>query len=130
MNLLLDTHVLLWWQLDDPRLSKKLKQLILERKNHVLVSSISFWEIAIKHALKKLPVKASDAMACAKEDGFRTLSFDSLHAVAVENLPRHHADPFDRALIAQAKQEKLTLVTCDAAMRRYASSVSLADVAF
>jgi PIN domain nuclease of toxin-antitoxin system len=128
MNLLLDTHVLLWWQLEDRRLGKKARELIVQRRNHILVSSVSFWEIAIKYALGKLPVSASAAMASALEDGFRTLPFDGAHALAVELLPRYHTDPFDRALLAQAQQSRLTLLSGDAAMVRYAEEVSVVRV--
>jgi PIN domain nuclease of toxin-antitoxin system len=125
MNLLLDTHVLLWWQLEDRRLGKKARELILQQRNHILVSSISFWEIAIKYALGKLPMNAGESMASALEDGFRILPFDGAHALAVEKLPHHHGDPFDRALLAQAKHSKLSLLSNDAAMHRYASAVSV-----
>jgi PIN domain nuclease of toxin-antitoxin system len=120
VNLLLDTHVLLWWQLGDRRLKRAARAQISNPRNHIYVSTISYWEIAIKHALGKLPVSASLSMSAANQDGFATLAFEPKHVLKIASLPNHHNDPFDRALIAQAISGKQTLLTSDRAIHAYA----------
>jgi len=110
MNLLLDTHALLWW-LDDPAtLSEEARLAIADSKNMVFVSAASVWEITIKKGLGKLdaPNNLEEVIA---ENRFSPLPITIAHALAVSQLPRHHNDPFDRTLAAQAKVEGLTLVT-------------------
>ena len=118
MNLLLDTHVLIWVFSQDPRLSHTAREVIRDGHNLVFVSAATAWEIAIKKALGKL--KAPDNY----QEGLRRYRFTPLditteHALAVEHLPPHHKDPFDRMLIAQARIERLTLVTHDPNIRAY-----------
>jgi PIN domain nuclease of toxin-antitoxin system len=118
MNLLLDTHVLLWW-LDDPLLiSDAVQSAIRNPDNSVYVSAATVWEIVIKKALGKLD--APDNLA----EVVHVCQFDSLpitveHALAVRDLPLHHLDPFDRILISQTKVEGLTIVTRDSNILRY-----------
>ena len=111
MNLLLDTHVLLWWQFEDPRLRANARTAIAEAEA-VFISAVSAWEIAIKISAGRLhlPEPIKHAMEAS---GFRALSITFEHAAQVAALPRHHADPFDRMLIAQAQGEDLSLVTND-----------------
>ena len=118
MNLLLDTHVLLWW-LDDPTLlSKQALTAIKDLNNEVIVSVVSAWEIAIKKALGKL--EAPENLKQMIEDaGFTLMLIDYEHVWKVKSLPFHHDDPFDRLLIAQAKIEYLTLVTRDSRFAAY-----------
>ncbi|CAN5770050.1 type II toxin-antitoxin system VapC family toxin [soil metagenome] len=118
MNLLLDTHILIWIFANDPRLSALTRATIADANNQVFVSSATAWEIAIKRALGKLeaPKDYSDGL---KRYRFTPLDITTDHALAVEDLPPHHDDPFDRMLIAQAKIEQLTLVTRDRRMRAY-----------
>ena len=118
MNLLLDTHVLLWW-LDDPiLLSKQALAAIKEPDNEVIVSVVSAWEIAIKKALGKL--EAPENLKQMIEDaGFVLMPVDYEHVWKVKDLPFHHDDPFDRLLVAQTKVEYLTLVTRDLRLRAY-----------
>ena len=119
MNLLLDTHVVLWW-LDDPALvSGPARSAIRDQENAVFVSAATVWEIVIKKALGKLD--APDNLA----DVLRACQFSALpvtfeHALAVRELPFHHHDPFDRMLVAQTKVEVLTIVTRDSDILRYA----------
>jgi PIN domain nuclease of toxin-antitoxin system len=120
MNLLLDTHVLLW-TLDDSRaLSQEARAAITNGKNVVFVSAATAWEISIKKALGKLKTPAGDYLEELERHRFTPLNITMEHALAVENLPPHHADPFDRMLVAQAQVEKLTLVTHDPRIRDYA----------
>lgn len=118
MNLLIDTHILLWWLDDAVHLKNDLRKAIREPSNRVFVSAASIWEIAIKSASGKLevPTNLEAAMAHSK---FHELPIRFAHAVAAGKLPEHHRDPFDRMIIAQAQCERLTVVTQDDHIRRY-----------
>ena len=120
MNLLLDTHVLLWTLNDDPTLSPLARAAITDGRNVVFVSAATAWEITIKKALGKLRAPTGDYLHELHRHRFTPLDITTEHALAVENLPPHHADPFDRMLVAQAQVEKLTLVTRDERLRDYA----------
>ena len=118
MNLLLDTHVLLWWLADDSSLRAGARDAIHEASNTVYVSAATAWEISIKRAAGKLD--APDDLATALDvNQFQPLAITIAHATRAGELPRHHDDPFDRMLIAQAQAEQLTLVTHDALFRSY-----------
>jgi PIN domain nuclease of toxin-antitoxin system len=112
MNLLLDTHTLIWVFDNNPTLSEAAHNAIADGNNVVFVSAATAWEIAIKRALKKLELQG-DYQRGLELYRFTPLSISTEHALAVEFLPQHHADPFDRILIAQAQVEDLTLVTRD-----------------
>jgi PIN domain nuclease of toxin-antitoxin system len=116
VRLLLDTHVLIWWD-EGARLSAKAMDAIRQAEQ-VYVSAASGWEIAIKASLGRLTThrRVVDAVA---ESGFEELPIRLAHAEAVQGLPCHHRDPFDRLLVAQAVAEGLTLVTRDPAFKRY-----------
>lgn len=121
MRLLLDTHALLWWLLDDAELPPSARKAI-ERADAVLVSAASIWEVAIKQRLGKLPelaIGAAELPALIRESGFLPLPIDLRHAAAVAALPLHHRDPFDHLLIAQARIEDLALVSRDPAFGAY-----------
>jgi PIN domain nuclease of toxin-antitoxin system len=123
MTLLLDTNILLWWLEDSPRLPKRPRQLI-NRGGKVLVSAATVWEIAIKKALGKLEAPNSLEEALA-ESSFLELPITARHAESAAALPRHHDDPFDRMLVAQAQLEGLKLLTSDERLRAYGPSVLL-----
>jgi len=109
LRLLLDTHVLLWWLADD-ELTSDARALIADPANEVAVSAASAWEISIKKALGKLAAPDDlehQILAC----DFMPLPISVSHAVSAGQLPRHHDDPFDRMLIAQAKLEQMAVVT-------------------
>ena len=118
MNLLLDTHALLWWLSDAPALKAEARQAIGEASNIIYVSAASAWEISIKKALGKLDAP-NDLHAALLANRFEPLLITIGHATSAGQLPRHHDDPFDRMLIAQAQAEQLTLVTHDTMFRRY-----------
>jgi PIN domain nuclease of toxin-antitoxin system len=118
-NLLLDTHAFLWAIDNDPRLSQKAREAIVDGNNVVFVSAATAWEIAIKKAIGKLKVPRGDYLEELKLHRFTPLDITTEHALAVENLPFHHNDPFDRMLIAQASLENLTLVTRDPKVMAY-----------
>ena len=117
MRLLLDTHALLWWLTESPELSRR-AQAAIRRSAAIYVSAATAWEIAIQKAHGKLqaPDDLEDAL---RANRFEPLSITVAHAWAAGALPRHHDDPFDRLLIAQARAESLTLVTRDPWVRRY-----------
>lgn len=116
MRLLLDTHVLIWFD-SGARLSPVATRAIAEAAE-VYVSAVSGWEIAIKAALGKLTTNRTVAEAC-EEAGILELPILLRHTAALAALPPHHRDPFDRMLIAQAMTEGLTLVTRDRALAAY-----------
>ncbi|HTJ27211.1 MAG TPA: type II toxin-antitoxin system VapC family toxin [Candidatus Limnocylindria bacterium] len=116
MRLLLDTHAWIWWTTADPRLAESAVAVIADPANTVSFSAASAWEIAIKHALGKLPLPLAPRVYVPTRlaaQGFTTLPVTVEHALAVTALPVHHKDPFDRMLIAQASVEGLTVVTSD-----------------
>lgn len=119
MNLLLDTHVFLWAVDDNPNLTTVAREAIVNGRNIVYVSAATAWEISIKRAMGKLRIPESDYLEELRLHRFTPLSITTEHALAVENLPPIHKDPFDRMLIAQAKIEKLTLVTRDERISKY-----------
>jgi PIN domain nuclease of toxin-antitoxin system len=118
LRLLVDSHVLLWHLLDDPRLTPGPTAMIEADDAEVLASVASLWEIAIKNALGKLEAP-EDLPRRVAELGFESLPIDVEHAWAVRQLPHHHRDPFDRLLIAQAQVEGLPIVTSDPAFDAY-----------
>ena len=118
MNLLLDTHALLWWLEDNPTLSEQARTAIANGENLVFVSAATAWEIAIKKTLGKLeaPDNLEEVMAANR---FDPLPITIRHALAVAELPKLHEDAFDRMLAAQANLEGLTLVTRDRFLTKY-----------
>ena len=117
-SLLLDSHALLWWQADDPKLGAGARQAI-ERPDSVLhFSAASIWELAIKRAQRKLDLPDSllDVLA---EEGFVEVAVSATHGLLAGALPPHHRDPFDRMIVAQAQSEGLTVVTCDERIATY-----------
>jgi PIN domain nuclease of toxin-antitoxin system len=118
MNLLLDTHVLLWWLDDYATLSKQAKDAIADGKNLVFISAAVIWEIRIKQSLGKLELPHNFRKVLDSQP-FEQLDITLEHAYAVGDLPAHHRDPFDRILVAQTKVEHLTLVTRDIHLKKY-----------
>ncbi len=116
MRVLLDTHILLWAVLDDPRLSPA--QLEAINTGELYLSAASVWEIGIKRAIGKLDVP-EEVFDIAADAGCRPLPISWVHAEQAARLPPHHADPFDRMLIAQARCERLKLITSDTRMMAY-----------
>lgn len=115
MQLLLDTHIALWAIVDDPRLPVIAKTLISDPNNHIWVSTVSVWEIAIKHRLARgdMPVSSEEALRYFKESGYKILPIQPEHATLTETLPAIHQDPFDRLLVAQALHEPMHFITHD-----------------
>jgi PIN domain nuclease of toxin-antitoxin system len=118
VRLLLDTHVLLWWLADDRQLSAAAAAAIDDGRNAALVSAASIWEIEIKRAKGALSAP-DDIVEQVEGARFDLLPISAAHARDAGRLPRHHDDPFDRMLVAQAAAEDATLVTSDGAVAGY-----------
>ena len=116
--MLLDTHVLLWWALGDPRLGPRTLRALQVPGSRLLVSAVSFWEIAIKVSAGRLELQ-TDLEADAVARGLVDLPLSRRHGLVAGALPPLHRDPFDRALVAQAQVEGLRLVTGDEAVLAY-----------
>ncbi len=122
-SLLVDTNVIVWLLLGDrSRVSETARDALEDERNSVAVSAATVWEIAIKRSLGKLTIEDRWARALTGL-GFDALPVTAIHAEAVEHLPWHHRDPFDRLLIAQAATEGLELVTADPRFAAYGGAV-------
>lgn len=126
MLLLLDTHAFLWWNADDPALGQNARTAIADSGNIVFVSAATAWEIATKRESGKLDAPG-DIVDWIRQGGFTELAIELEHAVLSAELPKHHRDPFDRLLVAQAAIEELTLVTADTEIVKY--SIETLDAA-
>ena len=124
MNLLLDTHVFLWWDRRDRGLSEAAGALIADPANQIFVSAASVWEIAIKRRSGKLEF-AGSPVAAIGANGFHDLPILPADAEAAGALAWRHNDPFDRLLVAQARRLTFTLLTVDSVIRAYAGVVQL-----
>jgi PIN domain nuclease of toxin-antitoxin system len=122
-SLLLDTHVALWLLVDDrKRVPEQVIDALEDGRNQVALSAVSVWEIAVKRSIGKLTLEESWAQTLSGL-GFDPMPVTALHAQAVEHLPWHHGDPFDRLLVAQAAVERRTLVTADQRLAAYGVEV-------
>ncbi len=118
MRLLLDTQIVYWLFYEPHSLPKKAREQIVEAAA-VYVSSVTVWEIAIKVRIGKMNADPKQLVLLLESAGFRELPVFSRHAVLVVDLPLHHADPFDRLLVAQAMSEPLNLLTADTQLMQY-----------
>jgi PIN domain nuclease of toxin-antitoxin system len=125
MKLLVDTHAFLWYMAGDGRLSRRARRAIEEGAGEWCVSAASVWEISIKAHLGRitLPAPAVDYFTEKVEQGLCVAAVEWPHAAAVERLPLHHRDPFDRLIVAQAQCESLAVVTKDPVFRKYGVKV-------
>jgi PIN domain nuclease of toxin-antitoxin system len=122
MRLLVDTHTYLWWLGDEPRLSSAAREAMAEATAIVHVSAASIWEISLKSSLGRLEIDG-DPVSEILNNGFVELPMTAEHAHRAGQLPRHHDDPFDRMLIAQAQLEHLVLISRDAKLAAYGVSM-------
>ncbi len=118
MRYLLDTHVVLWWLTEPKKIHMKAQKIIRDRSNEILISSASFWEIAIKKSIGRLTMPHNLLETIAME-GFKILPIMPEECIGVADLPLFHADPFDRLLILQAKLYDLVIITRDAQIAEY-----------
>ena len=124
MRLLLDTQIMIWWLVDDPRLGPETRELMASTA--CLVSVASIWEVAIKHRLGKLPVAPAEFRDQSCAAGASILPVLDEHVIQTARLPLVHADPFDRLLIVQARVEGLMAVSSDLQWRDYDVSLNQA----
>jgi len=125
VRVLLDTHILLWWLADDSKLSTPARDVIAAPENSVFYSAASVWEMRIKQAIGKL-VLPSDFADVLAAQAFEPLAVTVDHANALHDLPLLHRDPFDRLLVAQARRERLTILTHDQLVGQYDVSTRMA----
>lgn len=122
MRALIDTHVFLWWNAGDERLSDRARAFVSDAGNEIVVSAASAWEIALKAARGRLelPLPAEQYVPeRMSQDGFVALDIQLGHVLSAAGLPPHHADPFDRVLVAQALAEGIPIVTADERIKQY-----------
>lgn len=122
MKFLLDTSVLLWSVADRRKLNSRALRILSLAGSNLYLSSASVWEIAIKYAIGRLPLHVEPEQFVSevqRKTGMRPLDIDQRHAIEAGRLPRHHGDPFDRMLIAQARTEKMVLLTADRIFQSY-----------
>src|SRR5277367_1166686 len=121
MKVLLDTHALVWWMSDAPKLSKRASSILANTSNTILVSAASAWELAIKVNLGKLDALplVLELARHTEEEGFTELAISMEHAVRAGLLRLHHSDPFDRLLVAQAQALNVPILSADEVLDRY-----------
>ena len=121
MKVLLDTHVLLWATGQPEKLSRKARGLLADPDNALIFSAVSLWEIVIKQGIGRddFRVDARQLRRGLLDNGYSELAVTSAHALALDDLPPLHRDPFDRMLLAQSRVEGITLLTADATVLRY-----------
>jgi PIN domain nuclease of toxin-antitoxin system len=121
MRILLDTHIALWALTDSQYLPARARELIADPGNQIHFSAASIWEISIKHALARrdMPVSGEDAIRLFVEAGYDEVPVSAQHAATTGMLPPHHADPFDRLLLAQSLVEPMHLLTHDRQLKKY-----------
>ncbi len=122
MRFLLDTSIVLWSVAEEHRLNSRATELLSSKAAQLYLSSASVWEIAIKYALGILPLHIEPKVFIPKVIrgmDLRTVDISPFHAIEAGRLPRHHRDPFDRMLIAQARMEKMVLLTADRVFQNY-----------
>ena len=122
MKAILDTHIFLWWNLDDPQLSDALREIISDGSNELFLSAASAWEIAIKAGRGMLTLPEPPGKFIANRltlHRIQPLAVQLSHAAHVYNLPDHHRDPFDRLLIAQGQLEEVAILTADPVFAKY-----------
>lgn len=119
MNILIDTHILLWSLYKTEKLSSRTISLLSNDDNLKYISLASVWEIEIKNSIGKLDYDASEVLKDAEEAGFKVLDIKKKHIFGLHNLERIHNDPFDRLLISQAETEELSFITSDSKIKQY-----------
>lgn len=124
---MLDTQLALWSVLGDPRAGDRVRAAFADPNVEIVVSAVSIWEIAIKHALPRrrdpMPIGGGRARELFEQSNYTVLPVTAAHAVAVDALPPLHGDPFERMLVAQAITEPMRLLTRDARLREYGALV-------
>ena len=122
MRAILDTHIFLWWNMNDMQLSPSIRDIIIDGRNELFLSAASAWEIAIKAGRGRLVLPEPPERYVSNrltQHQFRPLPILLTHALRVYSLPEHHRDPFDRLLVAQGQLEDMPVLTADPIIARY-----------
>ncbi len=121
MNLLVDTHAVIWFITDDNKLPKSTRQYIENKDNNCFISLASYWEIAIKYSLGRMFIEKdlADIFDIIEKSGFELLPVTTNHILVNAQLEFHHSDPFDRIIIAQGIVEKMTILSKDSLFKNY-----------
>lgn len=123
MKLLLDTHAMLWWLVDDKQLGRRAMDLVEDPGNDILISMVSLWEISVKTRIGKLQADIREVIDTVQHEGFTLLEITTTHLLTLAGLPMHHRDPFDHLLIAQAIAEDATFMSEDRNAARYPARI-------
>ncbi len=126
MKYLLDTYAFLWWIIDDDRLTDRAREVVRHGENDLYFSAASAWEIAIKSGLDRIHLPEPAERFIPEQlrlNGIRPLAIQLSHALAVEGLPLHHRDPFDRLLVTQSQLEGMPIITGDDQLAEYGAEV-------
>jgi len=119
---LLDTHIFLWWITDNPKLHSDIRDIISNKSNEVFLSSASIWEMMIKSKLNKINISENPRVFIKEQVALNSVNILNItmeHSLETFSLPEIHKDPFDRMLDAQARVEKLTIITTDSFIKQY-----------
>jgi PIN domain nuclease of toxin-antitoxin system len=127
MRFLLDSHILVWMAAMTARLPRQARDLLEDPENTLFFSAVSIWELTVKHAIDKdgIPMHPSVLYRSLIDNGITEVPITSLHGLAVGALPMIHKDPFDRLLLAQCRQEGMTLLTADRVLASYDAPIRL-----
>jgi PIN domain nuclease of toxin-antitoxin system len=113
VRVLLDTHPLIWWLTDDSRLKPSAREIIADGANEILVSVVSPWEMAVKQRAGKWGGTIDELLEALQRERFSRLAIEDRHLLLLQSLPKHHKDPFDHLLVAQAVTENAGFMTRD-----------------
>lgn len=119
MKLLLDTNALIWWLDDDRRLGARARRRLADPRTTTIATIVSVWEVTMKHRAGKMKRPESGLLSILAEQQVAVLDVTTAHVRAIEDLPMHHADPYDHLILAQAKVEGAILMTSDEQMTHY-----------
>ena len=127
MKYLLDTHLVLWYLISKDRLSSECLAILNETHNDFVFSVVSIWEVVIKRALKRtdFTIDPQHLRRDLINIGFHELEVNAFHVLEVQHLPAFHRDPFDRLLVAQALNEKMTFLTADKFLAQYSDGIKI-----
>ena len=125
MNLILDTHVLIWILEGNPKITHEIRTTIEDTQNHIFISQASIWELTIKISIGKLtlPISLSDLFFYIERSGWAILPIQNSDFLKLQNLPFHHTDPFDRIIISQCLNHDFNLITQDKSFKSYGITI-------
>ncbi len=125
MNLILDTHILIWILEGNPKITNEIRTTIEDTQNHIFISQASIWELTIKISIGKLtlPIPLSDLFFYVERSGWAILPIQNSDFLKLQNLPYHHTDLFDRIIISQCLNHDFKLITRDKSFKSYGLTI-------